>query len=158
VCSRAAGSGPLVVRVFEAARPLVYAAWTDPDLMAAWCGPEGFVTPRDTVTIEPWTGGRYDYCLVQVDDGSRFWLRSRIVELAAPRLLVFESGPMPEYGVPEPVTTRVALDDVDGGGRRTRLTLTRPYPPERRASARASWSSSFEKLEALLRSTDTGPA
>ncbi|WP_420000298.1 SRPBCC domain-containing protein [Streptomyces boninensis] len=119
---------PLVVRVLDAPRSLVHAALTDPDHVAAWLAPEGFETPRDTVTVEPWIGGRYDYCLVQAVDGSRFWMRNRIAELAVPRLLVLTSEPMPAHGVPEPITTRIALDDIDGGGRsRTQLTLTRGH-------------------------------
>jgi uncharacterized protein YndB with AHSA1/START domain len=123
---------PLISRHLEAPREAVFDAWTNPDQLAAWWGPSGFEVPRETVTVEPRVGGRYDLCMVQVDDGARFWVRNRIVELDKPHLLVLESDPMPEFGVPEPVVTRIELGDEEG---RTRLSLSRPYSAERRVSA-----------------------
>ncbi|WBB59541.1 SRPBCC domain-containing protein [Streptomyces sp. WMMC500] len=153
-------TAPLVVRDLPAPPPLVHRAWTDADLLARWIGPRGYTVPRDTVTVEPRVGGRFDYCLVEsaesaesagtsgTSDGTRHWLRSHITELAVPRLLVLTSAPMPEHGTPAPVTTRVHLAPAPPG---TRLTFTRPYPPDRRPTARATWSTSFDNLEALLR-------
>lgn len=138
---------PLVTRIFRAPRGRVFGAWADPDLVAKWWGPAGFDTPRETVTIEPRVGGRYDLRMVQADNGESFWVRNEIIELIEPVLLVLRSAPMPEFGRPEPVITRVQFRDVDGG---THLTLHRPYPEERRDSARAGWNSSFDKLAALL--------
>ena len=86
--------------------------------------------------------------MVQLDDGARFWVRNRILELVEPELLVLESDPMPEFGVAEPIVTRVEFDDDQG---KTRLTLSRPYSAERRVSAQAGWSSSFDKLDAMLK-------
>lgn len=135
----------LLTRIVPFDIGLVFGAWTDPDLVARWAGPDGYDVPRDLVTIEPRIGGRYDYCLIQA--GERYWLRNEITELRRPRLLAFVSDPMPEYGVPDPVTTRVELEEtVDG----TRLTLHRPYPPERLESARAGWNASIDKLETVL--------
>lgn len=141
---------PLLIRVFHAPREMVFGAWTDPDRLARWAGPEGFDTPRDLVTVEPHVGGRYDYCMVEVDRGERFWMRNTISELVSPELLVLVSDPLPEFGAPHPVTTRVQFEDIAGI---TRVTLTRPYPTERRATAAAGWSSSFDKLEGVLNGT-----
>ena len=116
--------------------------------MARWWGPRGFAAARRTVHVEPWVGGRYDLAMVQAADGAMFWVRNRILELVEPELLVLESDPMPEHGVPRPIVTRVELEDDRG---RTRLTLSRPYPPERIAGARAGWNGALDKLEALLR-------
>jgi uncharacterized protein YndB with AHSA1/START domain len=138
---------PLLTRVFDAPRKLVFKVWTDPDQVAKWWGPSGFETPRGTVTIEPRVGGRYELCMVQIDNGAKFWVRNEILELVEPELLVLRSEPMPEMGVPEPVITRVQLQD-DGG--RTRMSLSRPYRTERRAGAQVGWSSSLDKLEKLL--------
>ncbi|MFW6690262.1 SRPBCC family protein [Streptomyces sp. MAR4 CNX-425] len=143
----AESAAPLVVRHLPAPPPLVHRAWTDADLLARWIGPRGHTVPRDTVTVEPHVGGRYDYCLVDSADGARYWLRGRVTELAAPGLLVLTSDPVPEYGTSTPVTTRVHLAPAPPG---TRLTFTRPYPPDRRPTARATWTTSFDNLEALL--------
>jgi uncharacterized protein YndB with AHSA1/START domain len=137
-----------VERWFEAAAPLVFDAWTDPELVSRW-PPDGYVIPADTVVIERRVGGRYEYSLVEVDgEGAVFPLRARIVRLEAPELLVLESEPMPDQDRPEPFLTTVRLASHD---RRTRMRLYRPYPPERRAFARASWNSAFDRLDILLR-------
>jgi uncharacterized protein YndB with AHSA1/START domain len=139
---------PLVSRLLDVPREIVFRAWIDADRLARWWGPSGLEVPRESVTIEPRVGGRYDLSMVQVDDGARFRVRNRILELVEPELLVLESDPMPEFGAPEPIVTRIEFDDDQG---KTRLKLSRPYSSERRASAQAGWSSSFDKLEAMLK-------
>ena len=37
----------LITRIFDAPREQVFKAWTDPDQVAAWYGPEHFDTPRE---------------------------------------------------------------------------------------------------------------
>src|SRR3954453_19127452 len=49
----------LITRVFDAPRELVFQAWTDPGHVAQWFGPEGFDTPRESVTVDLRVGGRY---------------------------------------------------------------------------------------------------
>lgn len=39
-------------RVVHAPVSRVFAAWTDADQLAAWCGPVGFTTPRESVSID----------------------------------------------------------------------------------------------------------
>src|SRR5688500_9263362 len=97
---RADNREPLVSRHFDVPREVVFEALITANHVAKWWGPIGLTVPPETVTIEPWVGGRYDLCMVQVDDDARFWVRNRIVELVKPHLLVLESDPMPEFGVP----------------------------------------------------------
>lgn len=141
------GTEPLLVRDFDAPRARVFRAWTDPSLLSGWISPEGCTTPRALITIDLRIGGRYDYCLIQTSDGARFWMRQRITALDPPALLAFTSGPMPEHGRPDPVTTRVELDEHATG---TRMTFTRPYPADRRPVAAAGWNRSFDHLSAQL--------
>ena len=126
-----------VTRVFDAPRELVFKAWTDPDHVAAWFGPAGFVTPRDSVDIDLRVGGRFDLSMVR--DGAERRLHYEIVELVEPELLVLKS---------DATVTRVELED-DGG--RTRMTLTDgPYPEDVGRGAGAGWEGAFEKLAARL--------
>lgn len=126
-----------VTRVFDAPRELVFKAWTDPDHVAAWFGPAGFVTPRDSVDIDLRVGGRFDLSMVR--DGAERRLHYEIVELVEPELLVLKS---------DATVTRVELED-DGG--RTRMTLTDgPYPEDVGRGAGAGWEGAFEKLAAQL--------
>ena len=62
----------LITRIFDAPRDLVFQAWTDPDQVAQWYGPDGFDTPRETVTIDLRVGGRYELRMVQKDSGAVF--------------------------------------------------------------------------------------
>ena len=134
-----------ITRVFDAPREVVFEAWTDPDQVAQWFGPEGFDTPREHVAIDLRVGGRYDLTMVQRDGGAQHPVSSEIVELDPPRLLVLRSEPMPAVGIMKPTFTRVELDE-DGEG--TRMTLIDgPYTES--GHAEAGWHGAFAKLAAL---------
>jgi uncharacterized protein YndB with AHSA1/START domain len=136
----------LITRIFDAPRDLVFQAWTDPDQVAQWYGPDGFDTPRETVTIDLRVGGRYELGMVQKDSGAVFPVRYEVIELDPPRLLVLKSEPMPEVGIHEPTVTRIELHDH---GDKTRMSLSDgPYTDS--APAEAGWNGAFAKLDALL--------
>ena len=138
----------LITRIFEAPRERVFAAWLDPEQVAAWYGPEDFDTPRENVHIEPRVGGRYELTMVQRGSGAEFPVRYEIVELVEPELIVLRCEPMPEIGLPEGTVTRVEFHDH---GEKTRMTLIDgPYPAEGRGHAEAGWNGAFEKLAMLL--------
>jgi uncharacterized protein YndB with AHSA1/START domain len=142
----AAGQEVVITRVFDAPREQVFKAWTDPDEVAAWYGPEHFETPRDRIRIDARVGGRYELTMVRRDGGGEFAIGYEIVELVEPELLVLRSDPMPEMGMHEPTVTRVELEDLGG---RTRMTLTDgPYTESRHAEA--GWSAALDKLAALV--------
>jgi uncharacterized protein YndB with AHSA1/START domain len=136
-----------ITRIFEAPRDLVYRAWTDPDEVSAWYGPEGFDTPRDRIRIDPRVGGRYELTMVRRGDGAEFPIGYDIVELVEPELLVLRSDPIPEMGMHEPTTTRVEFQ-VQGNG--TRMTLSDGPYPGGGSHAAAGWSAAFDKLGALV--------
>src|SRR4030095_12515220 len=46
-----------LTRIFDAARALVYEAFTDPDQLAAWWGPIGNSLPRDEIEFDVRPGG-----------------------------------------------------------------------------------------------------
>jgi uncharacterized protein YndB with AHSA1/START domain len=136
----------LITRIFDAPPDLVFRAWTDPDHVAQWFGPDGFDTPRETVVIDVRVGGRYELTMVRKDTGAQFPVRYEIVELDPPRLLVLKSEPMPEVGMHDGTITRVELHD-DGG--RTRMTLS-DGPYTEAAHAETGWHAAFDKLDALM--------
>jgi uncharacterized protein YndB with AHSA1/START domain len=137
-----------ITRVFDAPRELVFKAWTDPGQVAAWFGPAGVETPRETVEIEPRVGGRFHLRMVRPGTGMEYRLRYEIVELIEPELLVLKSEPMPEVGLHHPTIARIEFEE---DGVKTRLTLTDgPYTEEGGRGAGAGWETSFDKLQALL--------
>lgn len=138
----------LITRIFDAPRERVFAAWTDPDQVAAWYGPEHFDTPRENVHIDLRVGGRWELTMVQRGTGTEYPLRYEIVELVAPELIVLRCPPMPEMGLPEGTVTRIELHDH---GNKTRMTLSDgPYPRDAGGRAEAGWNGAFDKLAVLL--------
>jgi len=138
----------LITRIFDAPREQVFAAWTDPDQVAAWYGPQHFDTPRETVLIEPRVGGRYELTMVEHGTGREHPVRYEIVELVEPELIVLRGEPMPEMGLPDGTVTRVELHDH---GPKTRMTLSDgPYPAPVGGHAEAGWSAAFDKLARVI--------
>ena len=136
----------LITRIFDAPRETVFRAWTDPDEVAAWFGPEQFETPREKVRIDLRVGGRYELTMVQ-PGGAEFPVGYDIVELVEPELLVLRSDPMPEMGMHEPTITRVELHDH---GDKTRMTLSDGPYPGGGGHAEAGWIAAFDKLAARV--------
>ena len=138
----------LITRIFDAPRERVFRAWTDPDEVAAWFGPEDFDTPRDRIHIDLRVGGRYELTMVRRGGSGEHSIGYEIVELVEPELIVLRSDPMPEAGMHEGTVVRVEFHDH---GAKTRMTLTDgPFPPEGRGHAESGWSAAFDKLEALV--------
>jgi uncharacterized protein YndB with AHSA1/START domain len=134
----------LITKVFDAPRELVWAAWTDPDHVARWFGPEGMEVSRESVEVDLRVGGRY--ALTMSGRGMEHPLTYEITELDPPRLLVLRCDPIPEVGINETTFTRVELHDHGG---KTRMTLS-DGPYTEATHAEAGWHSAFEKLAALL--------
>ena len=135
----------LITRIFEAPREQVFRAWTDPDELAHWYGPERFDTPRERINIDLRVGGRYELTMVQRDGGAEFPIGYEILELAPPELLVMRSDPIP--GMHEPTILRVEFHDH---GSKTRMTLSDGPYPVAAGHAEAGWNAAFEKLAALV--------
>jgi uncharacterized protein YndB with AHSA1/START domain len=144
----AAEQDVLITRIFEAPRQRVFKAWTDPDTVAAWFGPEHMEAPRDRIHIDLRVGGRYELTMVSRGGGAEFAIGYDIMELVEPELIVLRSDPMPEVGMHKPTIVRVEFHDH---GAKTRMTLSdSPQPPEGRSHAEAGWSAALDKLAAVV--------
>lgn len=142
----------LITRVFDAPREQVFTAWTDPDELAAWYGPDQFDTPRERIRIDLRVGGRFELTMVQRGGGAEFAIGYDILELVPPELIVLRSDPMPEAGMREPTVVRIELHDH---GAKTRMTLSDgPLPPDGRARAEAGYDAALDKLASLLAARD----
>ena len=137
-----------ITREFDAPIDEVFRAWTVPAELAAWYGPAQYDTPEERIRIDLRVGGRYDLTMVRRDTGDESPAGYEILELESPSLLVLRSDPMPEYGMPEPVITRVELHDLGDG--RTRMELIDGLYPEGFGHAEMGWNSSFDRLAARL--------
>jgi uncharacterized protein YndB with AHSA1/START domain len=126
----------------------VFKAWTDPDTVAAWFGPDHMERPttESTSTFASGDGTSSPWSAVAV--GAEFANRYDIIELVEPELIVLRSDPMPGVGMLEPATVRVEFHDH---GAKTRMTLSdSPQPPDGRSHAEAGWSAALDKLAAVV--------
>src|SRR5207237_305242 len=124
----------LITRIFEAPRERVFRAWTDPDEVAAWYGPEQMEAPRERIRIDLRVGGRWELTMIQRGGGGReFSIGYDILELVEPELIVLRSDPMPEVGMQEPTVVRVEFHDH---GDKTRMTLSDGPTPTAAATPR----------------------
>ena len=138
----------LITRIFDAPRERVFRAWTDPDQVAAWFGPEQMDTPREGIHIDLRVGGRFELTMVRRGGGGQLTIGYDILELVEPELIVLRSDPMPEVGMHEPTVVRVQFHDH---GDKTRMTLSdSPQPVAGRSHAEAGWNAAFDKLGTLL--------
>ena len=135
-----------VTRTFDAPREAVFAAFTDPDQVMRWWGPDHYDVPRDSVAIDLREGGRYD--LTMVGGGQEYPVRQEILEIDAPALLVLRHEPMPDFGMHEAIDTRIEFHDQDGS---TRVEITSgPYNAEMGPNAQKGWEQQMNKLAGLL--------
>lgn len=130
----------------------VFAAFTDPDRLAAWFGPEGWSVPRESVLLEVRPGGRQRFRMVNDADPAQVapvhatYLRVEQDALLEGR----EALPGPD-GEPTHQHVLVRTEFLATGDGGTLLVLTQgPLPAVVHAGAAAGWRSSFAKLEALL--------
>jgi uncharacterized protein YndB with AHSA1/START domain len=107
-----------VTRVIDAPREAVFEAWTDPQQMAQWWGPNGFTNP--VCEMDPRPGGAIPI-VMRAPDGADYPMTGVFREVSEPVRLVFaaaaedhEGNPLLEW------VSRVSFAE-DGG--RTRLTV-----------------------------------
>ena len=139
-----------ITREFDAPIEAVFRAWTVPAELSRWYGPAQFDTPEESIHIDLRVGGRYELTMVRRDTGQKMPSGYEILELEEPSLLVLRCDPMLEYGMSEPVITRVELHDLGDG--RTRMDLIDGLYPEGFGDAETGWNASFDRLAARLQS------
>ncbi|WP_211877895.1 SRPBCC family protein [Pseudarthrobacter albicanus] len=140
-----------MTREFDAPRELVFKAFTDPDQLAAWFGPEGVDSPRDRIVVEPRVGGTWQLVMVYEEDGvaKESPIDAVISVYDPPSLLVASQRAEPDVGITLQLELRLEFEDLGG---RTRLHLTQgPFDStEWVEMTREGWGSSFTKLDKVL--------
>ncbi len=87
----------LITRIFDAPRELVFKAWTDPEDLAAWYGPEHMDTPRERISIDLRVGGRSRSYRV-VDSVPRRARTNAVPIMSPPKVARAAAGPQPQAG------------------------------------------------------------
>jgi uncharacterized protein YndB with AHSA1/START domain len=117
-------------RVIDAPRSLVYAAWTDPDQIQDWFGPEGMVIDTKEIDINP--GGLWRFDMV-TSDGLRYSNRMLFLRMEAPALIEVEHG-TDQDNDPGRWRMLVTFDEQSDG--KTVLTLRQMHPSKRQREAK----------------------
>lgn len=142
----AEGLGLETERTLPAAPPVVFAAFTDPDELAGWWGPEGFSVP--SLEFNPRVRASYRIEM-QPPEGDSFYLTGEFREVDPPSRLAFTFVWEPPN--PDDVTTLADLSFRDVGGSTEVILKQGPFrTEERRSLHEAGWSDSFDKLERFL--------
>ena len=108
-------------RVFDAPRELVFAAFTDPEHLAQWWGPDGFTTT--TSKFEFRAGGIWRFVMHR-PDGRDYQNRITFDEIIAPERIVYRHSGGDDV---EPVQFKQTLTFEDLGGK-TKLTWHGTFP------------------------------
>ena len=133
-------------RTFAAPRDQVYAAWTEPEHLKQWWGPEGFVSPDAAIDLR--VGGRYRAGM-RAPDGTEMAVVGEYTEIAAPERLAFTWAWDPPMGGPEETLVTVEFRDL---GDMTEVVLTheRFLSVQSRDQHQHGWTSTFVCLEQAL--------
>lgn len=142
----------VLTRTFDAPRRNVFRAFTEPEQLAAWWGPEGYSVPVGSVEADYRPGGYQR--LVMVDDNNPDWQAPLDWTLAeyVDGELIHAEGEFPGIpGMQDPTLLRLRIAFRDQGPDRTLVEVRQsPYTPAAARMARLGWESSFTKLEKLL--------
>lgn len=160
----------VIERVFDAPRELVWKAWTDPELIKKWWGPEGFTAPSINVDLR--VGGKYIFAM-QGAPGSEWekvmhsaGIYKEIVpneKLVVTDYFSDEEGNIQspdkfgqEPNFPEELTVTVIFEEIEDG--KTKLSITYPKPETAeqmdailKSGMKEGWQSSLNKLEKSLK-------
>ena len=140
-----------ITRVFDAPRALVFKAWTDPQHLAQWWGPEGFTNP--VCEFEAHVGGKLRIHM-RGPDGAVYPMKGVIREIVAPERLVFSSVAVDAAGkhLLEGLTT---LTFAEQNGK-TKMTMHTHAAAVAEIGVgylqgmEAGWTQSIDRLEGLL--------
>ena len=112
----------VVSRLIDAPRSLVYAAWTDPEQIQVWFGPEGFGIETHQIDLRP--GGVWRFDMV-APDGTRYGNRMVFLRLEEPSLIEVEHGADQDD---DPGKFRMLLTFDEQSNGKTVLTLRQMHP------------------------------
>ncbi len=141
------GNTLTITRIFDAPRDLVFRAWTDPDQLAQWWGPEHLHAPRESVTVEPRVGGVWAATMVMDDGGQEFPTSAAFTQIDPPNGFALHDGPNEIF--PFASDLSVSFEELDGG---TRMTIVQSFHTESFdfGDSILGWGTSLEKLRRVL--------
>jgi uncharacterized protein YndB with AHSA1/START domain len=86
----------ITTRLFDAPRELVFQAWTDPQHIVHWWGPNGFRVTMHEMNVKP--GGQWRF-IMHAPDGTDFKNENVYIEVVKPLRLVYDHVTGPKHHV-----------------------------------------------------------
>ncbi|HEX9946831.1 MAG TPA: SRPBCC family protein [Allosphingosinicella sp.] len=140
-------------RVIAAPRSQVFQAFTDPDRITRWFGPEGFTT--ETLEIDIREGGRWRFVYTG-PDGTRYENRMIFLRVDSPRLLEIEHGADLDDD-PARFQVTITFDEQSDG--KCVLTLRQLHPTKEQRDAKIGFGAvefGYQTLDKLARHLGVG--
>ena len=103
-------------RVYDAPRELVWKAWTDPNIITKWWGPNGFTTTTESMDLKP--DGTWKF-IMHGPDGRDYKNKIVYIEVKKPARLVYRHAGDEET---EPIKFHVTVT-FDKAGDKTKITM-----------------------------------
>jgi uncharacterized protein YndB with AHSA1/START domain len=138
----------VIERELDAPRDLVWKAWTDPDEVAKWWGPEHFTTPREKIELDLRPGGVFRMTMIG-PDGEEYPSDGNFGIVEPPARLSFGEQST-DHPMIESSDTTVEFIDLGDGRTKVVVTARMLCADELVEMAKQGWSSQFDKLERLL--------
>jgi uncharacterized protein YndB with AHSA1/START domain len=135
-------------RVLDAPRGELWSAWTEPDRLATWWGPEGWSTKPENVTIELERGGTLRVTSVSDEDGTEMTSVGTFSEIVEPERLAFEESSEDNWH--EGASSSVTFTDLGDGRTEMVLHSTIHTTDEMVVQAEAGMNGSVDRLAKLL--------
>jgi len=137
----------VITRVFDAPPRLVFKAWTEPERLIRWWGPQGFTMPSCEMDVRP--GGAFRFRM-RGPDGTDHRLQGVYREIVEPERLVCTWTWVDAEGKPGHETLLTVHFAEQGG--KTKLTLHQAIfeSVTARDGHQDGWASSLDRLAAHL--------
>ncbi|WP_350334980.1 SRPBCC family protein [Coralliovum pocilloporae] len=134
-------------REFNASPEQVYDAWTDPEQLVQWWGPEGMTIPDCRMDLR--VGGHWTTTMLSAE-GNRHTVQGVYTVLDRPHHIAFTWAWLYDEGLGHETIVDVHLERTERGG--TKLTMVQQIfaEEEHRNNHESGWSSTFNCLEVFL--------
>ncbi|OYW31511.1 MAG: hypothetical protein B7Z47_00870 [Chthoniobacter sp. 12-60-6] len=138
-----------IIRMINAPRERVYAAWTDADLAIQWWGPDGCVT--EELILEAWRGGRFRW-LLRTAEGEKVNIQGKYRVVHPPEKIVhtWQWIGAPEWKDAMSTVTVEFCEKEDNTVTELRLTHEKLLDELSRDNHINGWNNALDKLERLF--------
>ena len=145
----------VITRIFSASINQVFDAWTQPQVLAQWFGPEGFMVTKSSLDLS--VGGKYLIEIIAPDNNTIKHF-GEYIEINRPTQLIFTWTLDNQQcaGSKQLQADTLVSIDFKSINNQTELTLTHEKLPTKEAfnGHEFGWNSSFNSLDQLLNKTN----